>query len=122
MARPRVAIIDDDTSLCRSLSRLLRLSGFEPSTYASAEQFLLDTARAQFACLLVDVHLGGMSGLQMQRTLAAQGSRIPVVFMTGHDEPAVEVEAVQAGCAAFLSKAADSAGLLDALRAAVPRS
>lgn len=114
-----VAIIDDDASLCRSLGRLLRLAGFQPSAFSSAEAFLSDGERTRFACLLVDIQLGGMSGLEMQRALVAEGARAPVIFITAHDEPAVRSEAMHNGCAGFFSKTDDGAHILNAIRQAV---
>jgi FixJ family two-component response regulator len=113
----RVAIIDDDASLCRSLSRLLRLAGYEPCAFASAEQFLDDDHRERFACVLLDIQLPGRSGIEMQRTLAAQGECTPLIFITAHDEPPVRAEALQGGCAGFFSKTEDGRRILDAIRA-----
>jgi FixJ family two-component response regulator len=116
---PQIAIIDDDASLCRSLSRLLRLAGYEPCAFTSAEQFMADPRRERFGCLLVDIQLGGISGLEMQRLLAAEGQSAPLIFITAHDEPAARTEAVQGGCAGFFSKTDDGALILDAIRDAV---
>lgn len=118
----RVAIIDDDASLCRSLSRLLRLAGYEPCAFGSAEHFLGDDDRARFACVLLDIQLPGRSGLEMQRMLAAQGQCTPLIFITAHDEPPMRAEAVQQGCAGFFSKTEDGARILDAIRAVTARS
>jgi len=114
-----VAIIDDDVSVSRSLSRLLRLAGFEPSAFASAEDFLADGSRARFRCLLVDVQLHGMSGLEMQRAWNALPGRAPLIFITAYDEPAARAEALQAGCAGFFRKTESGTRILDAIRAAV---
>lgn len=114
--RNRVAIIDDDASLCRSLARLLRLAGYEPCAFGSAEQFLRDEDRARFACVLLDIQLPGRSGLQMQRELSAQGECTPLIFITANDEPFVRAEATQGGCAGFFSKTEDGARILDAIR------
>ena len=84
MAIP-VAIIDDDASVCRSLSRLLRLAGFEPRAFHSAEAFLGDCNRGGFRCLLVDVQLNGMSGIDMQRAWNAQPGHAPLIFITAYD-------------------------------------
>jgi FixJ family two-component response regulator len=111
----RVAIIDDDASMCRSLARVLRLAGFEPSPFSSAEQFLAEPDRARFACALVDIQLGGMSGLEMQRAITAQRDPIPLIFVTAHDEPAARAEAEQGGCAGFCSKSEDGARIVDAI-------
>jgi FixJ family two-component response regulator len=111
-----VAIIDDDASACSALSRLLRTVGFQPITFPSAEAFLSDPMRPLFTCLLVDIQLAGMSGLELHRLLNAQGSRTPVIFVTAHDEPALRSEAIQNGCAAFLRKSDPGSMIIDALR------
>lgn len=114
-AIPQVAIIDDDESLCRSLGRLLRVAGYRCSIYHSAEQFMADSGRAAFACLLVDIQLGGMSGLEMQQYLVAEGSRVPVIFITAHDEPVMRAQAARGGCAGFFGKTESGARILDAI-------
>ena len=111
-----IAIIDDDASLCRSLARLLKLTGYESCAFASAEEFLADSKRARFACALVDVQLGGMSGLEMQRAMNMLGDHMPVIFVTAHDEPAIRAEALQGGAAGFWSKSDDGARIMDAVR------
>lgn len=99
-----VAIIDDDESFCRSSSRMLRMAGYQSVTYHSAEEFLADRIRQHFTCLLVDIQLGGMSGLEMQRKLVAEGDRTPVIFITAHAEPEARGEALDRGCAGFFRK------------------
>jgi FixJ family two-component response regulator len=115
-----IAIIDDDESFCRSSSRMLLAAGFQSVTYLSAEEFLADPVHQRFTCLLVDIQLGRMSGLEMQRELVVEGSRTPVIFVTAHDDPAARAEALQAGCVAFFRKTDDGACLLDALRSILP--
>jgi nucleotide-binding universal stress UspA family protein/CheY-like chemotaxis protein len=102
--RRYIAIIDDDESMCRSLSRLLQQSGFQSLSFLSAEEFLADPVRDHFACLLVDIQLAGMSGLELHRELIARGRRTPVIFITAHDDPAARAEAQGNGCAAFFRK------------------
>ncbi len=114
----KVAIIDDDFSICRALGRLLRAMGFETEAYHSAESFLSDGSQRDFSCLLVDVQLGGISGLEMHRRLIAMGNRTPVVFITAHDDPALRVQAEQNGCAAFLRKCDPGTRIADALLSA----
>ena len=114
-----VAVVDDDESVCRSLGRLLRTAGFQPVTYASAEAFLGDTKRPRFDCLVLDIQLGGISGLELSRRLTAVNDGTPVVFITAHDDPAVQAQAEAAGCAGYLRKS-DSGGLvLDAITRAM---
>ena len=115
----RVAVVDDDPSLCRSFSRLLRLAGYEPSAFLSAEDFLAEGERGGFACLLLDIQLGGMSGIELQRAMSARGDPTALIFVTAHDEPALRAEAMQAGCAGFFSKSDDGERILAAVKRAV---
>ncbi len=118
MGTNSVAIIDDDASANRALGRLLRGAGFEPSGFESAESFLAAPARSAFACLLVDIQLTGMSGLELQRQLQAEGGQQPVIFITAHDDPAYRAEAVRRGCAGFFRKTDPGALIIDTLRRA----
>jgi FixJ family two-component response regulator len=115
-----VAVIDDDESVRRTMSRLLRAAGFQPITFGSAEEFLADPVRPHFTCLLVDVRLGGMSGIDMWRRLVAEGSRTPVIFITAHDEPAERAQAIQSGCAGFFRKTDAGARIIETIRSVVP--
>ena len=122
MGTNSVAIIDDDASANRALGRMLRGAGFEPKGFDSAESFLADPSRSSFGCLLVDIQLTGMSGLELQRQLQAEGSRLPVIFITAHDDPAAREQAVRRGCAAFFRKTDPGALIVDALRRATVTS
>jgi FixJ family two-component response regulator len=113
-----VAIIDDDDSANRALGRLLRGCGFEPSGFESAESFLADPSRPSFGCALIDLQLTGMSGLELQRHLLAEGSRMPVIFITAHDDPGARSEAIRRGCAGFFRKTDPGALIVAALRRA----
>jgi FixJ family two-component response regulator len=113
-----VAVVDDDESLCRSLARLLRAAGIQPVTYPSAEAFLADTRRPQFDCLVLDIQLGGMSGLELHRELVAAGSKTPVVYITAHEEPAAREKAWANGCVAFFNKNESGQAILEAIRRA----
>jgi FixJ family two-component response regulator len=119
MGTKSVAIIDDDASANRALGRLLRGAGFEPRGFDSAESFLADPLHSSFGCLLVDIQLTGMSGLELQRQLQAQGSRLPLIFITAHDDPAAREQAVRRGCVAFFRKTDPGALIVDALRRAL---
>jgi FixJ family two-component response regulator len=114
-----VAVVDDDGSFCRALGRLLRAAGFAPVMYPSAEAFLQDATRTGMDCLVLDIHLGGMSGFDLQKHLAETGSPPPIIFMTGHEEPETPELARRAGCVAFLRKPFVGSSLLDAIRRAV---
>ena len=111
-----VAVVDDDENLCRSFGRLLRAAGIQPVTYPSAEAFLADTKHPQFDCLVLDIQLGGMSGLELGRQLTSEGGRTPFIFITAHDDPAGREEAEAAGCAAYFRKTDSGADVLEAIR------
>jgi FixJ family two-component response regulator len=118
-ARKIIAVIDDDESLRRALGRLLRAAGFDPLGYASAEEFLDDPAKARADCLVLDVHLGGMSGFDLERQLVAGGAAPPIVFLTAYEDPKTSEQARKTGCIALLYKPVPGALLLEAVRRAV---
>ena len=111
-----IAVVDDDENHRRSLGRLLRAAGMQPITYASAEAFLADTKRPVFDCLLLDVHLGEMSGIELGRRLLAEGHNAPFICITAHEDADTRVLAEAAGCAAFFLKTDSGADVLDAIR------
>jgi FixJ family two-component response regulator len=117
--RIHVAVVDDDEGFLRAIGRLLRAAGFEPMAYPSAEAFLADATPAPRDCAVFDIHLGGMSGLDLCRHLAAQGRRLPVIFVTAHDEPATREEAREVGCSAYLRKPVPGKALIEAINKAV---
>jgi CheY-like chemotaxis protein len=99
-----VIVVDDHAGFLKGVARLLALNGIDTRTFASAEA-LIESGSAQTAtCLLLDIHLGGISGIELQRRLAAAGSKCPVIFMTANDDEATRNEAVDAGCIAYLRK------------------
>ena len=114
-----IAIVDDDESICRSLSRLLRAAGMQPVAYSSAEAFLNDTRQPRFDCLVLDVQLGDISGIELNRRLAVSGSTTPVIFLTAHDEPDVRERALQTPCTAFLKKTEPGEMVLTTIREAI---
>ena len=111
-----VAVVDDDENLCRSFARLLRAAGMQPITYLSAEDFLADRKHPRFDCVVLDVQLTGMSGLELQKQLAAAGTAAPVIFITAHDDPQARAQAYAAGCAGYLRKTDSGADVLEAIR------
>jgi FixJ family two-component response regulator len=112
-----VAVVDDDESVCRSFARLLRASGIQPVTYSSAEAFLADTKRPQFDCMVFDVQLGGMSGIDLAKAVAASpGHRAPIIYITAHDDPETRASAEATGCAAYFRKNESGADVLEAIR------
>ena len=113
-----VAVVDDDEKVCQSFGRLLRAAGFQPITYPSAEAFLADTKQPRFDCLVFDIQLDGMSGLELAQQLKANGGAPPFIFITAHDDPTARGEAEAAGCAAYFQKTDSGADVLDAIRRA----
>ncbi len=111
-----VAVVDDDQSLCRSLGRLLRAAHFQPITYASAEEFLADTKHPKFDCLVLDIQLEGMSGLELSQRLSAVKDVTPVVFITANDDPEVRAQAMASGCHGFFRKTDSGSDVLAAIR------
>ena len=116
MPRRYIAVIDDDESHCRSMARLLQQSGFQAITFLSAEEFLKDTWRARFDCLLVDVQMGGMSGIDMHGKLVEQGVRTPVIYLTAFDDPLARARASEIGCAGYFRKTDAGSEILATLR------
>ena len=117
--RPVISVVDDDESLRRSLSNLLRSVGFGVETFASAEEFLRSAQPENTGCLVLDLQMTGMSGLDLLRQLAVRDSRIRVVILTAHGDEETRRRSLQAGAVAFLDKPFHSDALLDAVRAAV---
>ena len=114
-----IAVIDDESSLCTSLGRLLRLAGFQPISYPSAEAFLADQKHPQFDCLVLDIRLGGMSGLDLFRQLTAQKSHAPVIFITAFDDPEFRAQAEALRCAGYFRKTTPGAEIIEAITRAV---
>src|SRR6516162_163593 len=102
MNAPKViAVVDDEAAMRKAIVRLLGANGFTTRDYASAEAFLGCQMARESACLVLDINLGGMSGIELQRRLKASGSPIPVVFITAVDDERTKAEAMKAGCAGF---------------------
>lgn len=114
-----VAVIGGDESFCRSLGRLLRAAYLQPITYPSAEAFLADTKRPNFDCLVIDIQLGGMPGLELSRRLSAVKNCPPIVFLTAQDAPEARARTQAAGCAGYFRKTDSGADILAAVRRAV---
>lgn len=115
----KIAVVDDDTSFLRAQERLLRAAGFEPLGYPSGESFLQESPRPPMDCVILDIRLGTMTGFDLARRLASEGSRVPVIFITAHDEPEAREQARQAGCAAYMRKPFSAQSLIEAIRRAI---
>ena len=98
----KVTVIDDDPTMLKAIERLLRIKGFDVETFASAEEFLAGTGKA--SCLILDIHLGGMSGIELRRRLVASGAGPPTIFITAVDDEDTRKAATNAGCVAYLPK------------------
>jgi FixJ family two-component response regulator len=114
-----VYIVDDDALLCRALARVLREHGWQTAAYASAEDFLRQRDAKVHGCLVLDVSLPGLDGLALQRRLAQDDPALPIVFLTGHGDIPMSVQAVKAGAVDFLTKPVSAESLLAAVRAGV---
>jgi FixJ family two-component response regulator len=110
-----IAVVDDNPSTRQSLNRLLSAHGFRVQTFASAESFLEDIAKCEADCLLLDIHLGGISGIDLQRQLTSSGTDLPVIFMTALDDEDTRQEAFDVGCIAYLKKPFLAKLLIDAI-------
>jgi FixJ family two-component response regulator len=119
-ARRTIYVIDDDGSTRRALTRLLSASGFTATEFESAEAFLEAGASDEDACLLVDVYMPGMNGIELCRRLAASGRKLPTILMTAHTDPRTRLLAARANPIATLYKPIDEESLLAAI-AAAPR-
>jgi FixJ family two-component response regulator len=113
-----VAIVDDDPSMLRATEALLDAHGFETTVFTSAEEFLDHRAATDADCLILDIDLGCMSGIELRRQIKVCGSTLPVIFMTALDDNAIN-QALEAGCIACLRKPFPGYQLIDAIREAV---
>jgi len=116
-----VFIVDDDLSVRRSTDRLIRSAGLKVQTFTSAREFLASPRPEGPACLVLDVRMPGLSGMDLQRELTQSGIHIPIIFITGHGDIPMSVRAMKAGAVEFLTKPFRSRSLLDAVRAAIER-
>jgi len=115
-----ISIVDDDESIREAILSLLRSVGFRAKTFASAEQFLQSDQIETTACLILDVRMPGMSGLELQRRLIATQCRIPIVFVTAHGDEEARSRALQEGAVEFLLKPFSEEALLNAIQVALP--
>ena len=118
---PMVFIVDDDLSVRRSTERLVQAAGLKVQTFTSAKEFLKSARFEGPACLVLDVRMPGLSGMDLQQELTQSGIQIPIIFITGHGDIPMSVRAMKAGAVEFLTKPFRSRGLLDAIRAALER-
>jgi DNA-binding NtrC family response regulator len=116
-----VCVVDDDEAVCESIANLVRSAGFQSETFASARQFLQRHDRVAPGCLILDVQMPGLSGLDLQQELARIDARIPIIFITGHGDIPTSVRAMKAGAVEFLTKPFRDEDLLEAVEQALAR-
>ena len=116
-----VAIVDDDESIRNALVGLMKATGFSAGAFASAEEFLNSPERENTACLIADIRMPGMSGLELQAKLNSNYHRIPIIFITAHGDEKMRMQALRAGAVEFLTKPFDDETLIDSVRAALAR-
>jgi FixJ family two-component response regulator len=117
-----IAIVDDDEPLREALGSVMKAAGFSPRTFASAEEFLACDDCDETACLILDVRLPGMSGIELQKQLSKTNRRLPIVFVTAHGDASLRDSMMRAGAAAFLYKPVRSDALLKEIRRALEES
>jgi FixJ family two-component response regulator len=117
-----VAVVDDDASVRRALTRLLQSADLRVFTYASAIEFLDTGISSAPGCLILDIHLGGMSGLELLSRLRELGHILPVLIITAHDDAPAREAAARGGCAAYLRKPLDAKMLLEEVATAMKRA
>jgi len=122
MAEPTVHVVDDDESFLMAMARLLRASGFLARTYSSAREFLAERCADEPGCVLVDLRMPDLGGLELQTALAGTAYPLPVLFLTGHADTASTVQAMRGGAEDFLEKTAAKEVLLAAIRRALERN
>jgi FixJ family two-component response regulator len=119
--RPLIAVVDDEESVRKSLRRLLAASQLDVVVYASGQEFLDSLSRGQPDCLVLDLQMPGLNGLEVQRSLAGTRVRFPTIIITAHDEPETRARCLSAGATAYLCKPLHDEMLLDTIAEAVGR-
>ena len=114
-----IAIVDDDRSVQTALQDLIESEGLSTLCFGSAEQFLDSGAQHKAACLIADIRMPGISGLELQNKLKAERCRVPIIFITAHGDAKMQTQAMRDGAAKFLAKPFDNAVLLEAVHAAL---
>jgi FixJ family two-component response regulator len=114
-----IAIVDDDRSVQIALQDLIESEGLSTLCFGSAEQFLDSGARHKAACLIADIRMPGISGLELQTKLKAERCRVPIIFITAHGDAKMQTQAMRDGAVKFLAKPFDNAVLLEAVHAAL---
>jgi two-component system, LuxR family, response regulator FixJ len=116
-----IHIVDDEDSIRRSVSFMLKTSGYQTETWSSGQAFLKEVKHAEHGCILLDVRMPEIDGLEVQRTLAERGVTMPVVIMTGHGDISIAIRAMKAGAVDFLEKPFEKAALIAAIEESFQR-
>jgi len=119
--RRRIAVVDDEQSVRKALQRLLRSAGMDVQSYASGADFLEAMASNPPDCVVLDLHMPGVNGFEVQERLAGAGAPLPVVVITGHDSPEARTRVMASGARGYLTKPVDDRLLLDAISVAVSK-
>jgi FixJ family two-component response regulator len=114
-----IAIVDDDDSIRNALQGLLESAELPAQAFASAEEFLRSGQRQQIACLITDIRMPGMSGLELQAKLNSERCKIPIIFITAHGDEKLRMQALRAGAVEFMAKPFDDEALLESVRVAL---
>lgn len=114
-----VAIVDDDDSMRSALLGMLKVVGLPARAFSSAEEFLESGQQQDVACLIADIRMPGMSGLELQAKLNADRCRVPIIFLTAHGDEKMRMQALRAGAVEFMAKPFDDEALLESVRAAL---
>jgi FixJ family two-component response regulator len=114
-----IAIVDDDDSIRSALQGLLESAELPAQSFASAEEFLKSGQRQQIACLITDIRMPGMSGLELQAKLNSERCKIPIIFITAHGDEKLRMQALRAGAVEFMAKPFDDEALLESVRVAL---
>ena len=120
--KPIVFVVDDDISVRESLELLIRSEGWQPETFASAQEFLAHPRKLTPSCLVLDVSLPGLNGLELQKRVAIERTDVPIIFITGYGDVPMTVQAMKAGAVEFLTKPLSDDVLLGAIQNAIERS
>jgi FixJ family two-component response regulator len=120
--KPIVFVVDDDVSVRESLELLINFAGWQPETFASAGEFLARPRTTMSSCLVLDISLPDLNGLELQKLIASERTDMPIIFITGHGDVPMTVQAMKAGAVEFLTKPFDDEVLLTAIRHAIERS
>jgi FixJ family two-component response regulator len=120
--KPIVFVVDDDISVRESLELLVKFAGWQPETFASAGEFLARPRTATPNCLVLDISLPDLNGLELQKLIASERTDLPIIFITGHGDVPMTVQAMKGGAVEFLTKPFDDEVLLNAIRHAIKRS